>query len=282
MRGAAALVVTAVAATGCGGPAAPAGDRPAPSGSTVAAVPDIRAEAVRLRTDEVVGGRIQLRITDTGDEPFTVTAVALDAPGFAPLAPTAVSAAFVPDRVIDLPTPHGDVMCGVKPATSSARITVVRPNGAVEELRVPLGDAVLQRVHREDCAAQAVAGAVEVRITGLVAEDEGLAGRLTLIRRAGDDRVVVERVGGSVLVDVAADAPLPLEAGEAMTDGPVRFTVATCDAHVLAEAKQPYLFPWEVRLGTAPPVVVDLPVDDRLLGALTDLVARSCQDRGGG
>ena len=281
MRWAAAVVVTVVVATGCGGPVAPAGDRPAPSDPTEAAVPGIRAEVVRLRTDEAVGGRIQVRSTATGDEPFTVTAVALDAPGFAPLPPTAVTTAFVPDRVVDLPTPYGDVLCGVEPAPPSARITVVRPEGAAEELLVPLQGTVLPRVHRGECTALAVAGAVEVEVVGPAAEDEGLAGRLTLTRRAGDERVVVGRVGRSVLVEVTADVPLELPAGDGVTGGAVRFAAATCDAHVLAETKQPYRFPLEVRLGAAPPVVVDLPVDDRLAGALAGMVASSCAARGG-
>ncbi|WP_157944008.1 hypothetical protein [Blastococcus atacamensis] len=58
-----------------------------------------------MRTDEAVGGRFQVRVTDTGEAPFTVSAVALDAPGFAPVPETPVTAAFVPGRVIDLPVP---------------------------------------------------------------------------------------------------------------------------------------------------------------------------------
>ena len=50
-------------------------------------MPGIEAEAVRQRTDEAIGGQVQVRITDTGDEPFTVTSVALDSPGFEPLPP---------------------------------------------------------------------------------------------------------------------------------------------------------------------------------------------------
>src|SRR6476469_6315780 len=73
--------------------------------ASVPAVPGIAAEAVRLRTDEAVGGQVQVRITDTGDAPFTVTSVALDSAGFAALPATKVTAEYAPGRVIDLPTP---------------------------------------------------------------------------------------------------------------------------------------------------------------------------------
>ena len=51
---------------------------------------------VRLRTDEVVGGQVQVRVTNTGDDGFTVTGVVLDSPGFIPRAagpPTPLGAA---------------------------------------------------------------------------------------------------------------------------------------------------------------------------------------------
>ncbi|MCZ2859175.1 hypothetical protein [Blastococcus sp. VKM Ac-2987] len=280
MRRLTALLVALVLA-GCGGE--PVGDEAAPTSAgpvpaAVPPVPGIAAEAVRLRTDEAVGGRIQVRVTATADEPFTVTAVALDVPGFAPLPPVAVAAAFAPGRVIDLPTPYGAARCPGAAAPAAARLTVLRPDGAVDEARVPLGGRALERVHDEECAAAAVARAVELGVTDLRAGDEELSGRLTLTRRQGDERVGLDRVTGNVQFDVAAELPLELAAGAGAADGAVRFTVATCDGHVLAEVKQPYVVPLGMRIGDEP-VVVDLPVDDGLRTALADLVARVC--RGG-
>jgi hypothetical protein len=81
------LVAMATAACGTSAPSS----APAPASTSAAAeipaVPGIDAEAVRLRTDEAVGGRFQVRITDTGDDGFTVTAVALDSPGSPPCRP---------------------------------------------------------------------------------------------------------------------------------------------------------------------------------------------------
>ncbi|MDP5181289.1 hypothetical protein QOZ88_01440 [Blastococcus sp. BMG 814] len=264
----------------CGGePVEPRAD-PAPASAAPTAqprVPGVAAEAVRLRTDEAVGGRVQVRVTHTGGAPYTVTGVALDAPGFAPLPPSGVTAGFVPGRVIDLPTPYGEAVCPAGSGAPVARLTLARPDGSVEEVRVPLEGDALARVHAEECRARAVAEAVELRVDGLQAGPERLTGRLALARLGADDEVVVGRVGGNVQFDVAAELPLELPAGAATTAGAVTFTPATCDAHVLAEVKQPHLFPVGVRIGERPEVVVDLPVDDGLREALTELVRQVCR-----
>src|SRR3954468_8871853 len=118
----------------------------APPVAAAPAVPGIEAEVVRLRTDEAIGGQVQVRITDTGDAPFTVTAVALDSPGFALLPPTVVTAAYAPGRTIDLPTPFGAPVCSAAPLPAAARVSLVRPDGVAEDLRVPLAAEVLGRV----------------------------------------------------------------------------------------------------------------------------------------
>ncbi|MGY1721550.1 hypothetical protein [Blastococcus sp. SYSU DS0533] len=277
-RWAATLAMTLLLAA-CG--AGPAGPRsgPAPASAAPAAeppVPGIAAEVVRLRTDEAVGGRVQVRVTHTGGDPFTVTGVALDSPGFAPLPPSEVTAAFTPGRVIDLPAPYGEAVCGAGSGGPTARLTLLRPDGSVEEVRVPLAGDALAGVHEEECAGRAVAEAVELGVDRLEAGPGRLTGRLVLTRLAAEDVVVVGRVGGNVQFDVAAELPLELAVGAGTTTAGVTFAPATCDTHVLAEVKQPHLFPVGVRIGERPEVVVDLPVDDGLRAALTALVRQEC------
>src|SRR3954454_6206416 len=82
-----------------------------PTGPAVPAVTGIQAEAVRLRTDEAIGGQVQTRVTNTGDAPFTVTSAALDSPCFASLPPTAETATYQPKQVIALPSLFGAPKC---------------------------------------------------------------------------------------------------------------------------------------------------------------------------
>src|SRR5918997_126270 len=187
---------------------------PAP-GPAVPAVPGIEAEAVQLRTDEAIGGQVQVRVTDTGAEPFTVTSVAIDSPGFAPLPDRAASAAFAPGRTIDLPAPYGDAVCDRAAEPAAARLTVVRPDGRAEALQVPLAAEVLGRIHGERCAVRAVLAVADVTVGGLTADGDAVTGTLTLTRAGDDDRpVTVTRLQGNVLYDaVATDLPRTLEAG---------------------------------------------------------------------
>src|SRR4051794_19086392 len=146
----------------------------APPVAAAPAVPGIEAEAVRLRTDEAIGGQVQVRITDTGGAPFTVTAVALDSPGFARLPGRAVAASYAPGRTIDLPTPFGDPVCDAAPLPAAAAVTVTRPDGTVEQLRLPLTADVLGQIHDEECAVLAVEEVVDISVTGLRAEPEAV------------------------------------------------------------------------------------------------------------
>jgi hypothetical protein len=282
MRGAgAALVAVGLLVAGCApeeGP--PGGAVTSPAGGSPAAVPGIEAEAVRLRTDEAVGGQLQVRVTDTGTTPFTVTSVAIDSPGFAPLPATAVSAAYAPRRTIDLTTPFGAAQCAVAPEPAAARLTVVRPGGAVEELRVPLTGGTLSRVHEEECAVEAVLEVVGIALTDLTPtpDGEGLAGSIVLTRRAGDGPVEVVALARSVLLAPVLDVGLPvtLAPDEDELRLPVTFELATCEPHVLAETKKPFAFPLSVVVREEAAVPVDLPVDDARRAALQALVDRVC------
>jgi hypothetical protein len=237
-------------------------------------VPGIAAEAVQLRTDAAAGGRIQVRIT--ASDTFTVTSVALDSPGFEPVAPREISSAFVPGRVTDLRTPIGKVDCEVAPEPASARLTVVRDGGQAEAVDVPLEAAVLARIHADECREEALTRQVTVELRDLRADGESLLGSLTLVRRSGREEVRVTRLARSVLIAVETGLPLTMDPYEPEASAAVRFTPATCEPHVLAETKQPFRFPVVVQVGAAGEVTVDLPVDEDQRASLQELVRRVC------
>ena len=279
------LVVAAALTAGCATASRPSatpasGTSSSPSVEPSPAVPPVQgieAEVVRLRTDEAVGGRVQVRITDTGNAPFTVTAVALDSAGFERLGATAVEAAFEPGRTIDLPTPYGAPVCSSPPLPAAAQATVVRPDGTAEDVRLPLAAEVLERIHAEECAALAVLAVVDIEVTGLREDGDALRGDLTPTRRSGDEAVTVHRLGRSVLFAASADE-LPLELARDAEDAstPIGFTPASCDPHVLSETKKPYVFPLGVKVGDGAKVSLDLPLDDAGRGQLAALVQRVC------
>jgi hypothetical protein len=237
-------------------------------------VPGMEAEAVQLRTDAAAGGRIQVRVT--ASQPFSVTSVALDSPGFARLPPTELTADFRPGRTIDLRTPFGRARCDVSPEPASARLTVVRPGGRPEKVEVPLAADVLEKIHTAECVEQAVEREVEIRIVGLQDDGDGLAGSLVVRRRSGQRTATLSDLRRSVLMQVRADLPLTLAADAPDAEAALRFTPYTCEPHVLAETKQPFLFPLTVQLGDDDPVVVDLAIPADVKEQLQALVQRVC------
>ena len=274
-----AIALAAVVLAGCGGSAADSSSEgPSPSSETAEAppVPGIDAEIVRLRTDEAIGGQVQVRVSDTGDTPFTVTAVSLRSPGFVPEPPTATTAGFAPGRVIDLPVPYGGVVCDAAPVPAVAELTVERPDGTVEQVDVPAAGEVLELIHSQECAVLAVAAVVDIEVTDFHEDGDTLAGSLTLTRRKGDDPVVASRVERSVLIQVDADLPLELYGDEDAASTPVAFVPANCEPHVLSETKKPFVFPLSVTVGDGDEVPVNLPLDQAARDQLTALVQRVC------
>jgi hypothetical protein len=253
---------------------------PAPSsavaraGPPVPAVEGIAAEAVENRTDRAAGGQLQVKVSDTGEEPFSVTSVAIDSPGFEPLSAVPVTAVLVPGRRVDLPTPHGEPVCDTAAEPAAARLTVVRPGGAVEEVRVPMDAGALTGIHERLCAVETVTGLVRVTVVDLTPSAQAVTGRLVVTPVGPPGAVVtVVRVEGNVLYDADADLPLEVD-GEVSTA--LTFTTARCDPHARAETKQPYLIPLVATVGDGPEVVLDLPLDDVQRDLLRQLTDRTC------
>src|SRR4051812_35863379 len=261
------VVVVALLLAGCatedGAPAAqgtPTVAMPTPSGPP--AVAGVEAQAVRLRSDGTAGRRLQVRITEAGGAPVTVTSVQLDTPGFAVLPARDTSTEFTPGRVIDLPVERGAVDCATPLDPAAARLTVVRPDGSTEELLVPLGGDTLARLHAQECAADAVLEVVDVRVEDLAEDGDTLAGEVVLARRSGHDEIVVSELSPSVVLMPVPQRELPvrLAPGEERLELPVTFDADRCDPHALAETKQPFVFPLRVTVGDGEDAVLDLPL----------------------
>lgn len=248
-------------------------------------VEGITASAYRNRTDIVIGHQFQIQVTNVGAEPFTVTAVALDSAGFAPLPPAVKQSAFRAGTVTDLQTPYGEVVCGpeVDPLPAYAALDVLHTDGTTAQLRVPMGgrsDDVI-RMHFEGCAEQTIADEVTVTLEDLVVgELDGLptvTGTLRVQRGASTESVAVTDMRGSVVLQVRprSDLPATLAAGEDRLEVPVSFRQATCDPHYIADTKQPVLFPLWLSFDGEEQVYTTIPVTAEssalLIGFLGDV-----------
>jgi hypothetical protein len=276
MRGAPVVVAVLVLLAGCSADRAPAAATPTPV-PAFDEVPGISGEVVRLRADEALGGQVQVRLTDTGDAPFTVVGVALTSPAFAEQPPTQETATYAPGRTIDLPVPFGPVDCAADVHPVGARLQLDRGAGP-EEVVVPLAGDALDLVAGEQCAAQRLAEHVVVAVDGFTEDGDGVRGSVVLTRVDDDGgEVRVDALGRSVLLEPAApDLPATLGAGERELTLPLAVGLASCDPHVLAETKKPFVFPLTVE-AAGETAVVDLPLSDVQRGQLQALVDRVCR-----
>jgi len=251
------------------------------SAAALPEVPGITAEAVRLRSDVAIGRQFQVRLQNTGTEPFTVTSAQFDSPGFAVLPAREETAQFAPGRVIDLPVDYGAVQCSAGPDPAVAVLTVLRPSGAVETLRVPLAGSTVRQLFDTDCAVAGVLAVVDVAVVDLAEADGAMTADVVLTRRGdGDDVVVVSDLLASVVLQPVPQVDLPVRLAPAQQELrlPVAFDAERCDPHALAEVKQPFVFPLIVTVGDdGDGVGVDLPLDDAQEVALQGFLGRVCR-----
>jgi len=255
-------------------------------------VPGLRALAVRLRTDVAIGGQFQTRITNTGSDPFRVLAVSLDSPGFERLPFAGRPADYNPGATIDLPTEYGPALCGegvgVDPVFSALQVQWA--DGRLEDVRVPLEapDDIIDRIHDEQCHALALAAAVGVALGGFSpAELDGraaLQADITLTRGENTEEIALTELRGSVVFDVSfaeGSEPAPAMAAdqrELVVPVVVRMTGRGCDAHVLGETKQPFLFPYFLSFDGGQPQYGILDVSPEQRDALWSYVEVACAD----
>ncbi|MBA3524222.1 MAG: hypothetical protein H0T85_06665 [Geodermatophilaceae bacterium] len=246
------------------------------------------ALAYRTRVDEAVGGRFQTKLTNTGTESFTVVSTGLDSAGFAPLPQSERSTMFRPGARIDLPTPYGEVRCrSDQPAEPAyAVVDVVRPDGSRQRLRVPMPSdyGVLTRIHEQGCVARQLAEDVTVELSQLATTGDGaqqvVRGVLRLTRGETPAEIAVTEVRGSVLYELAPRAgttlPQALVPGETTLDIPLEVSPASCEAHIIAETKKPFVFPVFLALDGGEPVFSLIPVSDAQRELLYDSLIVTC------
>lgn len=249
------------------------------------AVPGLDAQAYQTRVDEAVGARFQITVTNTSSVEFTVVGTGLDSPGFAPLPQSPRETVFRPGARYDLPTPYGTAMCqaDVPAEPAYAVLDVLRPDGTREQLRAPLPSVaeVLTRIHDRECRAADVAAAVTVSLVDLVAVGEGpeqvVSGRLQLTRAAAQGPLAVTGLRGSVLYEVVPGLAFPVELASAddVVSLPVELSPRTCEAHTIAETKQPFLFPLFISFDGAEASYSEIPVSqdqrDLLFGSVQEV-----------
>lgn len=256
------------------------------STSTVPASIDVAAQAIVYRTDQAVGGRFRVKLTNTGDDEFTVTGVRLESAGFETLAFTPHDTLYSPSERTDLVTPYGDVRCdpGDALVPTEAAIRFVTASGSEGEVLVPLESIyeAIPKLYERECDKAFIEESAVIAITDPIEESgEGYEARaratLQITRAGSDEAIAVNDIRGSVLYSITGELPATLGAGDDEIDIPIELRGTRCDGHALGETKQPFVYPIRLRIGDDFESSYDIPVNPSQQDQLwTFLVSRTC------
>ena len=208
--------------------------------------------------------RITVPVQFLSDDVVTVTSIALDTPHFEPLPPEPKRSLLHPERKVALQVDVGAPRCDPLPDVDpQVLLTVEGPEQPPAELVLPVPSWLLDDLRDRECAVAALRDAVDVRFGDFGSPDRiALETELVVERRSTTDPIEIERIAGSVLLTLEAQAdgtPVgTLRAGEDLLRIPVEVTATRCDAHGLAGSQKTFVFSAWVGIGDAEPVYLEV------------------------
>lgn len=242
---------------------------------------DMTASAYRSRVDDAIGGQFQITIANTGERPIAVHTIALASPGFAPVAPTVREIELQKGGRIDIPTPYGGARCDSTVGPLAARLSVTRKGEPEQDVEVPLEQPydIIDRIHSEECTAEQVLSKVSVELSlsspPLVSTDP-LFASVVVSRGSFDGPIRVDELRGSVLYDLTGALPRTLQSDDDSLVIPLTITTASCEAHVIADSKKPFVFPIYLAFGDEKPVYARIPVPTDIQKQLVAYQGAAC------
>lgn len=254
VRGPVALPVLAVlgaaALSSCGSP-----DVPAPAASA----PEVSAEIVQLRRDEVLE-RVEIAVQNEGGEEVVVERVTLRVPGFQGVGPVPKDSPVPPGQVVNLPVPHGEVVCDerFRARVGEPQVTLrirTEAEGSLRTVRLRPADprGLLPAIADRACTVSRVASEVTLRFgddwrTDTAGGETVARGSIEAVLTVAEPRQVTQ-VAGTVIYGLRPAGPgAPPEPLAALTPQrpraqiPVVVESSRCDGHAIGEVKKPYAF----------------------------------------
>lgn len=226
-----------------------------PAGKGAAARPEVTAQIVQLRRDQVLE-RVEVSLDNSGADDVVVEHIALTVPGFAPQGPVGKDSPVPAGQVVNLPVPYGEVGCPAAGPPRVGRPTVtlrLRTGPRVRTLRVTARDpdGLLQRIATRACAVREVSRQVRLRLGDrwrLERTPEGtVAHGLLQVRHVAGPAREVTQVAGAIMYGLrpGAGAAGPLATvspARPVARVPVVVWAARCDGHTIGEIKKPFEF----------------------------------------
>ena len=234
-------------------------------GASSPTVRPLTADPLQYR-DDIATGQMQLQLTNHLEEQLQVAGVQFLWEGFDSELRTLDTLIGVGQR-IDLPVSVRAPRCRIEgttvlapPPTDSARVVLTLADGTTRTAEVTDADGTAIAIHHAGCErrmieSQVVIGFDDVRRDEIDGRPMTVA-ELTLDRVAATSTVRVVAAGNTIpftlrFPDLPAASPVLMElpSGREQSSARVRFSEGRCDAHAVAETKQPFRFVLQLDLG---------------------------------
>ena len=161
---------------------------------------------------------------------------------------------------------------GAPPPTTDAEVVFTLVDGTTEVAEVSDVKGTLSAIHAAGCEREMIGQQVSLKFVDFdVQTIDGRDVTVAVLRmqRGTAERAAQVLSSGNTIpfnLVVGTENPQPLlllADGETVVDTPVQFLEARCDAHAVAEAKQPFRFVMQVQLGdeVPRPYVVEPPTE---------------------
>lgn len=266
----------------CGGGAEPAIE---PAAEPVAAPAAALTVEVKQYRADIAPRRLSVSVGNPGGEPVVVTGLELLPAGFEPLDRASVDVEVPPGRRTDVKVPYGTARCEAVPQEPDrVRLDVRDPAGQAHslELEVPVGNGLMERLRRRECAEVELRSAAGLRLAPqLTRVGLELRGPLLLERQDDDAQVTVVEPGGNILFTIRPPVPsVPLgvlEPGQERLELPMAITATRCDGHALAESKRSYVFAFFTSLDGGEPHLTTVTAAKPLQRQLDRLALDTCR-----
>lgn len=235
-------------------------------------------------------GRVNLKVSREDDTDLVILDKQLVAEHFTP-APIEQRRTVVPPdgRSVAVQALFGEVAdCdSAEPVTASLVVTFTYGSDpTLQSTAIPVTDAaVLEDIRDRQCAVRRVLNENEIGLRNEVVDGETMSVDLTIRRRAGQSRLDLESIKGTVLFGVASafesgDPERVLEPAEPELVVPIVIDVNRCDPHAVAETTRKFGVDLYVSIDGAEPQLVPVPITDLVVDL--EAMLESCRVRADG
>lgn len=265
------VTLIALLLTACGGGSS--------TRSTTATLPAQALQVTPLQyRDDIVANRLQLQVINGLSRQLSLATVQLRWSGI-DSAPTELSAVLGVGQRVDLPVALGTPRCTIDgttisppPPAADAQVAFTMIDGSTEVAQVTDTNGTLAALHAAGCEREMIGKQISLEFVDFALQRidgrDVTIGVLRMRRGAANGSAQVLSSGNTIPFNLIVGSEnsqqlLQLAAGAAVVEAPVQFLEGRCDAHAVAEAKQPFRFVMQVQLAdeTPRPYVVEPPAE---------------------